>query len=460
MKIIDLIAKKLNLRAKQVENTVQLLTTGATIPFVSRYRKEATGGLNEVQVSQVKEEHARLEELVHRRDYILQTIEEQGKLTDDLRLRIADCWDATVLEDLYLPFKPKRKTRAEVARKRGLEPLALTLLMQPHQDPEKLAVKFVKGEVSSVDDALQGARDILAEQINEDERSRQTVRRSFERTALIRSKVVKSKEAEAGKYRDYFDWEEPLRRCTSHRLLAMRRGEAEGYLRVTIVPADEDDCLQRVERPYVKPGTPAARQVEMAAADAYKRLLKPSIETEFAGSSKGKADEEAIRVFADNLKQLLLAAPLGEKRIMGIDPGFRTGCKVVCLDAQGNLLHNETIFPHPPQSQYARAGFKLNSLVEQYHIEAVAIGNGTAGRETEELIKSLHLKNVDVFLVSEDGASVYSASKLAREEFPDYDVTVRGAVSIGRRLADPLAELVKIDRRPSGRAVPTRCRPS
>ena len=268
MKIIDLIAKKLNLRAKQVENTVQLLTTGATIPFVSRYRKEATGGLNEVQVSQVKEEHARLEELVHRRDYILQTIEEQGKLTDDLRLRIADCWDATVLEDLYLPFKPKRKTRAEVARKRGLEPLALTLLMQPHQDPEKLAVKFVKGEVSSVDDALQGARDILAEQINEDERSRQTVRRSFERTALIRSKVVKSKEAEAGKYRDYFDWEEPLRRCTSHRLLAMRRGEAEGYLRVTIVPADEDDCLQRVERPYVKPGTPAARQVEMAAADA------------------------------------------------------------------------------------------------------------------------------------------------------------------------------------------------
>lgn len=445
MKIIDLIAKKLNLRAKQVENTVQLLTTGATIPFVSRYRKEATGGLNEVQVSQVKEEHARLEELVHRRDYILQTIEEQGKLTDDLRLRIADCWDATVLEDLYLPFKPKRKTRAEVARKRGLEPLALTLLMQPHQDPEKLAVKFVKGEVSSVDDALQGARDILAEQINEDERSRQTVRRSFERTALIRSKVVKSKEAEAGKYRDYFDWEEPLRRCTSHRLLAMRRGEAEGYLRVTIVPADEDDCLQRVERPYVKPGTPAARQVEMAAADAYKRLLKPSIETEFSGSSKGKADEEAIRVFADNLKQLLLAAPLGEKRIMGIDPGFRTGCKVVCLDAQGNLLHNETIFPHPPQSQYARAGFKLNSLVEQYHIEAVAIGNGTAGRETEELVKSLHLKNVDVFLVSEDGASVYSASKLAREEFPDYDVTVRGAVSIGRRLADPLAELVKID---------------
>lgn len=445
MKIAEIIAKQLGLREKQVEATINLLTSGATIPFISRYRKEATGGLNEVQVAQVKEQNDKLEELVHRRDYIIATIEEQGKLTDELKKRIETCWDATLLEDMYLPFKPKRKTRAEVARKKGLEPLADILMLQPFKQPEMAAKAFVKGEVANTDEALQGARDIIAERVNENERSRQTVRRSFECTGMIRSKVVKGKEAEAGKFRDYFDWSEPLKRCTSHRLLAMRRGEAEGYLRVSISPSDDDDCISRVERGYVKAGTPATAQVEMAIADAYKRLLKPSIETEFAGASKGKADEEAIHVFANNLKQLLLAAPLGQKRIMGIDPGFRTGCKVVCLDAQGNLLHNETIFPHQPQNQYARAGFKLHSLVEQYHIEAIAIGNGTAGRETEELVKSLHLKGVEVFLVSEDGASVYSASKLAREEFPDYDVTVRGAVSIGRRLADPLAELVKID---------------
>lgn len=445
MKIAEIIAKQLGLREKQVEATINLLTSGATIPFISRYRKEATGGLNEVQVAQVKEQNDKLEELVHRRDYIITTIEEQGKLTDELKKRIETCWDATLLEDMYLPFKPKRKTRAEVARKKGLEPLADMLMLQPFKQPETAAKAFVKGEVANTDEALQGARDIIAERVNENERSRQTVRRSFECTGMIRSKVVKGKEAEAGKFRDYFDWSEPLKRCTSHRLLAMRRGEAEGYLRVSISPSDDDDCISRVERGYVKAGTPTAAQVEMAIADAYKRLLKPSIETEFAGASKGKADEEAIHVFANNLKQLLLAAPLGQKRIMGIDPGFRTGCKVVCLDAQGNLLHNETIFPHQPQNQYARAGFKLHSLVEQYHIEAIAIGNGTAGRETEELVKSLHLKGVEVFLVSEDGASVYSASKLAREEFPDYDVTVRGAVSIGRRLADPLAELVKID---------------
>lgn len=445
MKIAEIIAKQLGLREKQVEATINLLTSGATIPFISRYRKEATGGLNEVQVAQVKEQNDKLEELVHRRDYIIATIEEQGKLTDELKKRIETCWDATLLEDMYLPFKPKRKTRAEVARKKGLEPLADMLMLQPFKQPETAAKAFVKGEVANTDEALQGARDIIAERVNENERSRQTVRRSFECTGMIRSKVVKGKEAEAGKFRDYFDWSEPLKRCTSHRLLAMRRGEAEGYLRVSISPSDDDDCISRVERGYVKAATPAAAQVEMAIADAYKRLLKPSIETEFAGASKGKADEEAIHVFANNLKQLLLAAPLGQKRIMGIDPGFRTGCKVVCLDAQGNLLHNETIFPHQPQNQYARAGFKLHSLVEQYHIEAIAIGNGTAGRETEELVKSLHLEGVEVFLVSEDGASVYSASKLAREEFPDYDVTVRGAVSIGRRLADPLAELVKID---------------
>ena len=445
MTIAEIIAKQLSLRTRQVESTINLLTAGATIPFISRYRKEATGGLNEVQVAQIKEQNDRLEELVHRREYILQTIEEQGKLTDPLRQRISECWDATQLEDLYLPFKPKRKTKAEAARKKGLEPLAELLLTKPYNRPEEAARFFVKGEVKDVDEALQGARDIIAERVNEDERTRQTVRRSFECTAMIRSKVVKGHEAEAGKFRDYFDWSEPLRRCTSHRLLAMRRGESEGFLRVSISPSDDADCISRIERPFVKAGSPAATQLQTAIADAYKRLLRPSIETEFSGQSKHKADEEAIHVFASNLKQLLLAPPLGQKRIMGIDPGFRTGCKVVCLDAQGNLLHNETIFPHQPQNQYARSGFKLATLVEQYKVEAIAIGNGTAGRETEDLVKSLHLKDVDVFLVSEDGASVYSASKLAREEFPDYDVTVRGAVSIARRLADPLAELVKID---------------
>ena len=445
MTITAYIAQQLQLREKQVAATVQLLEAGATVPFISRYRKEATSGLNEVEVAQVKRLHEQALEIAHRRDYILQTIEQQGKLTEALRARIADCWDATLLEDLYLPFKPKRKTRAEAARKRGLEPLADQLLLNVKATPEEMARPFVKGEVENIDDALQGARDIVAERMNEDERTRQTVRRQFERKGTIRSKVVKAKEAEAGKYRDYFDWSEPLRRCTSHRLLAMRRGEAEGYLRVSIVPEEEEECVDRIARPYLRPGSKAGKQIELAAADAYKRLLRPAIETEFAGSSKLRADEEAIRVFAGNLRQLLLAAPLGQRRILAIDPGFRTGCKVVCLDAQGNLLHNETIFPHPPQNQYARAGFKLNALVEQYKIEAIAIGNGTAGRETEELVKSLHLKQVDVFLVSEDGASVYSASKVAREEFPDYDVTVRGAVSIGRRLADPLAELVKID---------------
>ena len=445
MTLSEIIAKQLNLRERQVAQTIQLLETGATIPFISRYRKEATGGLNEVEVAQINAENDRLKELVHRREYILQTIGEQGKLSDELRCRIEDCWDAALLEDLYLPFKPKRKTRAEAARKKGLEPLADALMKGLHGDPETLAADYLNEEVGSVEEALQGARDIVAERINEDERTRQAVRRSFERTGIVRSKVVKAKEAEAGKYRDYFDWHEPLRRCTSHRLLAMRRGEAEGFLRVSISPDDEADCVERLSRPFLTGSAAAACQMEQAAADAYKRLLKPAIETEFAGASKQRADAEAIGVFATNLKQLLLAPPLGQCRIMGIDPGFRTGCKVVCLDAQGNLLHNETIYPHAPQNQYARAGFKLASLAEQYHIEAIAIGNGTAGRETEAFVRSLHLKDIEVFLVSEDGASVYSASKLAREEFPDYDVTVRGAVSIARRLADPLAELVKID---------------
>lgn len=444
--LIPLISQRLGLRDRQVENTVHLLEGGATIPFISRYRKEATGGLDEVQVAAVKDEHERLTELVHRREYIINTIEEQGKLTDELRSRIEGCWDAPQLEDIYLPYRPKRKTRAEVARRRGLEPLADLLLLKPHSDPERAAQAYAGGEeVPDAEAALQGARDIIAERVSEDERTRQTVRKSFALTAVIRSKVVKGKEEEAAKYRDYFDWSEPLRRCTSHRLLAMRRGEAEGFLRVSIAPADDADCIARVERPFVRRGTPCAPQVELAVADAYKRLLRPAIETEFAAQSKQQADEEAIRVFAGNLRQLLLAAPLGQKRIMGIDPGFRTGCKVVCLDAQGGLLHNETIYPHPPRGEWARSGFKISTLVEQYKIEAVAIGNGTAGRETEELVQSLRLSGISVFLVSEDGASVYSASKLAREEFPDYDVTVRGAVSIGRRLADPLAELVKID---------------
>ena len=445
MELSQIIARTLGLREQQVANTIRLLDEGATIPFVSRYRKEATGGMDEVQVAAVKEHNDRLRELQHRKEYVLQTIEEQGKLTDELRERIAGCWDATVIEDIYLPFKPKRHTRAEAARKRGLEPLAEHLLRRPHDVPEQVAKRYVQGEVSDVEAALQGARDIIAERVSEDERSRASLRISFERTVIISSRVVKGKEAEAAKYRDYFDFSEPLRRCSSHRLLAMRRGEAEGFLRVSIVPADESACVERISRGYVRKGSAAEEHVMQAVADSYKRLLRPSIETEFASASKVKADAEAIQVFAGNLQQLLLAAPLGSRRIMGIDPGFRTGCKVVCLDAEGNLQHNETIYPHAPRNEWARAACKIASLVEQYAIEAVAIGNGTAGRETEELVRSIQLKGVDIFLVSEDGASVYSASKEAREEFPDYDVTGRGAVSIGRRLADPLTELVKID---------------
>ena len=444
---IQLIAQRLNLREKQVEQTIALLDEGATIPFISRYRKEATGGLDEVAVAAVAEQHRQLDELEHRKAFVLETIEAQGALTDELRARITACWDATEIEDIYLPFKPKRRTRAQMAREKGLEPLAQRLLLRPNSDPEQEAEGFLTDEVGTVDEALQGARDIIAEQISEDEHSRQTLRRIYSREAVITSKAVKGKSEtpEAAKYRDYFEWSEPLKRCTSHRLLAMRRGESEGVLRVTITPADDERATEQVARRYVKSGTRAAEQVEMAAGDAYKRLLRPSIETEFAASSKEQADEEAIRVFATNLKQLLLAAPLGQRRIMGIDPGFRTGCKVVCLDAQGALLHNETIYPHPPKNETVRSEQTLRRLLKDYAVEAVAIGNGTAGRETEEFVRGLHVEGVEIFLVSEDGASVYSASATAREEFPDYDVTVRGAVSIGRRLADPLAELVKID---------------
>lgn len=444
---IQLIARRLNLREKQVEQTIALLDEGATIPFISRYRKEATGGMDEVAVAAVAEQHRLLDELQHRKAFVIETIEAQGALTDELRKRIDESWDPTEVEDIYLPFKPKRRTRAQMAREKGLEPLAQRLLLRPQDDPELEAENFLNDEVDTPEAALQGARDIIAEQISEDEQSRQTLRHIYMREALITSKAVKGKAdtPEAAKYRDYFDWSEPLKRCTSHRLLAMRRGEIEGVLRVTITPADDDRATEQVAQRYVKPGTRAAEQLALAATDAYKRLLRPSIETEFAATSKEQADEEAIRVFATNLKQLLLAPPLGQRRIMGIDPGFRTGCKVVCLDAQGALLHNETIYPHPPKNETVRAEQALRRLLKDYAVEAVAIGNGTAGRETEELVRALHVEGVEIFLVSEDGASVYSASATAREEFPDYDVTVRGAVSIGRRLADPLAELVKID---------------
>ena len=449
----QMIAAELKLPAHRIDNTLKLLQGGATIPFISRYRKEATGGLDEVQIGDIQTRYEKLCELSKRKETVLSTIEEQGKLTPELKVRISACWNATELEDIYLPFKPKRKTRAEAARAKGLEPLALLLMMQKENNLAAKVRNFVKGEVKDEEDALKGARDILAEQISEDERSRNLMRNQFQRQALIQSKVVKGKEAEeaSAKYRDYFDFCEPLKKCSSHRLLALRRGESEGVLKVSIFPEDEDMCNERLQRLFVRANNECAHQVEEALTDAYKRLLKPAIETEFAALSKEKADEEAIRVFAENLRQLLLAPPLGQKRVMGIDPGFRTGCKVVCLDAQGTLLHNEAIYPHPPKSEYAQAARKIVKLVEQYKIEAIAIGNGTASRETEQFVTSQRYdREVQVFVVSEDGASIYSASKTAREEFPDYDVTVRGAVSIGRRLMDPLAELVKIDAKSIG----------
>ncbi len=449
----QMIAAELKLPAHRIANTLKLLQGGATIPFISRYRKEATGGLDEVQIGDIQTRYEKLCELSKRKETVLSTIEEQGKLTPELKARISACWNATELEDIYLPFKPKRKTRAETARAKGLEPLALLLMMQKENNLAAKVRNFVKGEVKDEEDALKGARDILAEQISEDERSRNLMRNQFQRQAIIQSKVVKGKETEeaSAKYRDYFDFCEPLKKCSSHRLLALRRGESEGVLKVTIFPEDEDMCNERLQRLFVRANNACAHQVEEALTDAYKRLLKPAIETEFAALSKEKADEEAIRVFAENLRQLLLAPPLGQKRVMGIDPGFRTGCKVVCLDAQGTLLHNEAIYPHPPKSEYAQAARKVVKLVEQYKIEAIAIGNGTASRETEQFVTSQRYdREVQVFVVSEDGASIYSASKTAREEFPDYDVTVRGAVSIGRRLMDPLAELVKIDAKSIG----------
>lgn len=450
--LTKLISQKLQLPEQGVENTLKLLDEGCTIPFIARYRKERTGNLDEVKIAAISEMNDKLKELIKRKETVVKTITEQEKMTPELQQRISECWDATMLEDIYLPYKPKRRTRAQIAREQGLEPLAQIIMLQRERNPEQAARRFVKGDIiTSPELALQGAKDIIAEQVNEDEKARNQLRGAFRRQAVISSKVVKTKadSDEAQKYRNYFDFSEPLKRCSSHRLLAMRRGENEGILRVSISP-DDDECITRLQRQYVRYPSACGNLIEEAIEDCYKRLLKPSIENEFAALSKEKADEEAINVFKENLRQLLLSAPLGQKRVMGIDPGFRTGCKVVCLDAQGTLLHHEAIFPHPPVNHSMQAMVAMEKLIKKFQIEAIAVGNGTASRETVEFIKSLNpdLKDVQVpklFVVSEDGASVYSASKEAREEFPDEDVTVRGAVSIGRRLMDPLAELVKID---------------
>lgn len=440
-----MISNALNISYGQVRHTLALLNDGATIPFVSRYRKEATGGLNEVEIEEIKNQYDKFSELSKRKETILHTISEQNKLTAELKKRIEECWDSTKLEDIYLPYKPKRKTRAETARQKGLEPLAALILSQKETYLDRAVIPFIKGTVTNEEEALKGARDILAEHINENEQARNQIRNLFARQAVISAKIIKGKEEEGYKYQDYFNFSEPLKKCTSHRLLAIRRGEKEGILKVSLSP-DDAECTEKLRRIFIRGNNDCSRQVEQAAEDAYKRLLKPSIENEFAAMSKDKADEEAIKVFAENLRQLLLAPPLGQKRTLGIDPGYRTGCKVVCLDEQGNLLHNETIYPHPPKEDKTQAARKITKLVESYAIEAIAIGNGTASRETEQFIASLRYdRPVQVFVVSENGASIYSASQTAREEFPDYDVTVRGAVSIGRRLMDPLAELVKID---------------
>lgn len=448
---MNLFAKRisdlLNINIKYVDNTLELLDSGCTIPFISRYRKERTGGLDEVQITQICELNERMKETAKRKETIIKTISEQGKLTPELEKRINECWEPEVLEDIYMPYKPKRRTRAQMARENGLEPLATIIMLQRDSAPETTARRFINENVKSEEDAIKGALDIIAENVSEDERSRSQLRNAFRRGAIITSKVIKSKADtdEAAKYSDYFDFSEPLKRCSSHRLLAMRRGEKDGILRVSI-SADDEECVEKLKRLFVRGYGRCSTLVGEAVADSFKRLLKPSIETEFATLSKENADGDAIAVFAENLRQLLLAAPLGQKRVMGIDPGFRTGCKVVCLDEQGNLLHHEAIFPHPPRNEQIEASTQIKEMVKKYGVEAIAIGNGTASRETDRFVKTLGLADsIQVFTVSEDGASVYSASKTAREEFPDKDVTVRGAVSIGRRLMDPLAELVKID---------------
>ena len=461
------IATQLGISQKFVEATLALLDEGCTIPFIARYRKERTGGLDEVQIAAISDRYEKLLDIQKRKETVIKTITDLDKMTPELQERINQCWDATEIEDIYLPYKPKRRTRAQVAREQGLEPLALLLMKQRERDPEAAAAKFAKGDVDSVESAIKGAQDIIAEVVSENEKSRQQLRNAFTRQAVITSKVVKAKanSDEAAKYSDYFDWSEPLKRCSSHRLLAMRRGESEGILRISISPND-DEALERLKHHYVYGNTPCGRLVAEAIDDGYKRLLKPAIETEFAAQSKEKADEEAIHVFAENLRQLFLGAPLGQKRVLGIDPGFRTGCKVVCLDAQGNLLHHDVIMPHPPVNKRTEAAITLQRLIQKFQIEAISIGNGTASRETDSFVKDVlagkynvaadsksskakaddkNASTPQVFVVSEAGASVYSASKVARDEFPNEDVTVRGAVSIGRRLMDPLAELVKID---------------
>lgn len=448
---MNLFAKRisdlLNINIKYVDNTLELLDSGCTIPFISRYRKERTGGLDEVQITQIYELNERMKETAKRKETIIKTISELGKLTPELEKRINECWEPEVLEDIYMPYKPKRRTRAQVARENGLEPLATIIMLQRDNAPETTARRFINENVKSEEDAIKGALDIIAENVSEDERSRSQLRNAFRRGAIITSKVIKSKADtdEAAKYSDYFDFSEPLKRCSSHRLLAMRRGEKDGILRVSI-SADDEECVEKLKRLFVRGYGRCSTLVGEAVTDSFKRLLKPSIETEFATLSKENADGDAIAVFAENLRQLLLAAPLGQKRVMGIDPGFRTGCKVVCLDEQGCLLHHEAIYPHPPRNEQIEASTQIKEMVKKYGVEAIAIGNGTASRETDRFVKTLGLSDsIQVFTVSEDGASVYSASKTAREEFPDKDVTVRGAVSIGRRLMDPLAELVKID---------------
>ena len=441
----NLIAERTGLKEKYVRQVVDLLQEGATVPFISRYRKEATGGMTDVEVAQVAAELDNVNELEHRKEFILTTIEAQGKLTPELRSRIVECWDETTLEDIYLPYKQKRRTRAQVAREAGLEPLADAIMKQSPNVTLAQLVEKVSPLRGDLEGSLQGAKDIIAERVSEDERARQTLRTTFSIHAQIQSKVIKGKDVEGQNYRDYFDWTEPLKRCSSHRLLAMRRGEAEGILRVSIC-VDDEPAMERIARQFVRGNSECSRAVLEAVEDGYKRLLEPSISNEFGASSKQKADAEAIRVFVSNLEQLLMASPLGQKRVMAIDPGFRTGCKVVCLDAEGNLLHHDVIFPHPPRAERVKAMLTVQNLVEKYGVQAISIGNGTAGRETEDFVRHLDLPdNVEVYSVSEDGASIYSASEIAREEFPNEDVTVRGAVSIGRRLMDPLAELVKID---------------
>lgn len=444
-KILAFVAGDTGISLKQTSATIKLLDEGATIPFISRYRKESTGGLDETQIQAIATAYEKAQELEKRKKHITETIAAQDKLTPELEKKIAECFDAQTLEDIYLPFKPKRRTKAEIAREKGLEPLARIIMAQNSDDVKRSAMRFVNDNVADTDEAIEGAADIIAEWISENQGVRNTVRNMFSREATVTCKVAKGKEEEAANYQNYFDFSAPLKRCGSHRILAMRRGEREGLLRVDIsIP--EEKILDRLAERLVKNDTESAQVVEKALTDSYKRLIKPSIENEFASLSKAEADDQAISLFAQNARQLLFAPPLGRKRILAIDPGYRTGCKVVCLDEQGNLLHNDTIYPTPPKSETALAAKKITHLIEVYKIDAIALGNGTASRETEHFLSSLRYnRDVKVFVVSEDGASIYSASKLAREEFPDKDVTVRGAVSIGRRLFDPLAELVKID---------------